>query len=258
MKVGSTFARSAAESATHRFVIRRSLPPPYRQVKILVSSEGGLKYLRPSLRDIDPELLRLVQQQVMPGSIVWDIGANVGLFCFAAASAAGPGGRVIAIEPDATLITLLRRSAHGNRNLAKVELLAVAVADEVTVRTFNIAARNRATSHLDGYGTSQSGGTRGTELVPAVTLNWLAQHFPLPDILKIDVEEAEVEVLSGAGMVLKHQPTIICEVAAKNSHTVGRILQSHGYAIYDGSLPTLGQSSLEAAAPTTLALPHRR
>jgi FkbM family methyltransferase len=49
---------------------------------------------------------------VRPGSVVWDIGASVGLFSFSAAALAGPGGFVLAIEPDVWLAHLLARSAQ--------------------------------------------------------------------------------------------------------------------------------------------------
>ena len=42
----------------------------------------------------------MVHEMVRPGDVVWDIGANVGLFAFAAANRAGSSGQVIAVEPD--------------------------------------------------------------------------------------------------------------------------------------------------------------
>ena len=79
-----------------------------------------------------------------------------------------------------------------------MQVLPAAVSEEVSVARFHIARRNRATSHLDGYGTAMAGGVRFTNLVPTVTLDWLAARFPAPDVLKIDVEGAELAVLAGA------------------------------------------------------------
>ena len=61
------------------------------------------------MNDVDPVLMNLVKEFVRPRSVVWDIGANVGLFTFAAASLAGPEETVM--RPDAWLVQLLRRSA---------------------------------------------------------------------------------------------------------------------------------------------------
>jgi FkbM family methyltransferase len=195
-------SRAFLEKLTHRLTFRRYLPRPFRPVRIYVSSEGGLRYLRPSMSSVDPDLLSLAAELVEPGDTVWDVGANIGLFSFAAAMAAGASGRVLALEPDTELVRLLRKSAGTNHDIAPVEILPAALMDEVGVGRFHIARRNRSTSHLDGFGTSQTGGVRSTELVPTVTLDWLADHFPLPRVLKIDVEAAELAVLRGGERVL--------------------------------------------------------
>jgi len=246
--------RTALEQATHRLVIRRRLPSPFRAARIYVSSEGGLRYLRPSISGVDPDLLGHVAETVRPGDVVWDIGANIGLFTFAAAVAAGPKGRVLALEPDSLLVGLLRRSAIANRGLAQVEVLPTAVAKEVGIAQFHVARRNRCTSYLDGFGTTQTGGVRATELVPAVTLDWLAARFPMPDVMKIDVEAAELEVLSGGASVLRSRPTIICEVAACNAATAGELFTSYGYQLYDGHQPSEQRTLTTIAPPDTLAI----
>jgi FkbM family methyltransferase len=183
---------------------------------------------------VDPALLRLAAEVVGPGDTVWDVGANMGLFSFAAAVAAGPTGHVLAVEADTDLVGQLRRSAAGNTRHASVDVLPAAVSDDLSVARFHIARRNRSTSHLAGFGSTMTGGVRSTRLVPTVTLDWLAARFPLPDVLKVDVEGAELAVLSGASRVLAHSPAVICEVSAQNATAVAEILTGHGYVLYDG------------------------
>jgi FkbM family methyltransferase len=250
--------RSALERSTHRLVIRRRLPPPFGAARIYASTEGGLRYLRTRMAGVDPVLLRLAAELIKPGDTVWDIGANVGLFSYAAAVAAGPTGHVLAVEPDTVLVGLLRRSAGANREHAPVDVLPVAVANEVSVARFHVARRNRSTSHLAGFGTSQAGGVRDTLLVPTVTLDTLAERFPAPDVLKIDTEGAEVGVLAGGGRVLRGKPTIICEVAAHNASAAGQLLKAHGYVLYDGDLPPDRRGPLICAPPNTLAAAAER
>lgn len=245
--------RTALEQTTHRFVLRRRMPPPFDTARLYVSSEGGLRYLRPRLDGVDPALLQLASELIQPGSVVWDIGANLGLFTFAAAVAAGPSGYVLSVEPDTALVQLLRRSAALNRGHAPVDVLPTAVADSSGVGRFHIARRNRSTSHLDGFGTTQTGGIRTTEIVPTVTLDWLTERFPMPHLIKVDVEAAESEVLAGGPTVLRSLPTIICEVAGRNSARVAEVLSSYGYNLYDASQPESKRSPLSVAPPDTLA-----
>jgi FkbM family methyltransferase len=249
--------RSTAERLTHRLVLRRRLPRPFQQGRIYTSSEAGLRYLKPRLTHVDPALLRLVELVVSPGAVVWDIGANVGLLSFAAALAAGPTGRVLAVEPDAWLVGLLRRSVSTNTGTAPVDVLPVAVSDEVGVGRFAIARRNRSTNYLEGYGTTQTGGVRQVDLVPTVTLDWLADHFPAPDVLKVDIEGAELLALAGGSGVLAGRPVLICEVAEENAAGVAELLRPLGYRFYDGDAATPATAEREHPPYLTLALPAR-
>ncbi len=250
-------ARGLAEAATHRFVFRRKLPPPYQQVRIFVSSESGLRYLKPRLTNVDPSLLRLVTEFVRRGSTVWDIGANVGLFAFTAAQRSGSEGRVVAVEADTWNVALLRRSAlqRTASDSASVDVVPAAVSDGVGFARFHIAVRSRSTNHLDGYGTTQTGGVRQTHIVPTVTLDHLLNYFPAPDVVKIDIEGAEALALAGATSVLKLCPVILCEVAAENADAVRDLLVPHGYRFYDGDLAGL-RSPVDHPPYSTVALTH--
>jgi FkbM family methyltransferase len=249
--------RRAVERASHRVVVRRRLPPPFASARIYVSTEGGLRYLARAMAGVDPALLQLAAEVVQPGDTVWDIGANMGLFSFAAAVAAGPEGRVLAVEPDTELAGLLRRSAAEGAGRAPVEVLPAAVSDDLSVARFHVARRNRATSHLAGFGSAMAGGVRSTQLVPTVTLDWLAARFPVPDVLKIDVEGAELAVLSGGAGVLARSPTVICEVCAQNADAVTGILASHRYTLYDGERRRGDRVPVPAAPFNTLAVVAR-
>ena len=248
--------RALAEAATHRFVFKRSLPPPYQQVRLFVSSESGLRYLKPRLSNVDPSLLRLVTEFVQPGHTVWDIGANIGLFTFTAATRAGSGGHVLAVEADTWNVALLRRSGVLTTSAsAPVDVVPVAISDVDGFARFNIAVRSRSTNHLDGYGSTQTGGVRETQVVPTVTLDHLLDHFPAPDVLKIDIEGAEVLALAGATAVLERRPVIICEVAAENAAAVRNLLLPHGYRFYDGELAGV-RTPLDDPPYSTVALPE--
>jgi FkbM family methyltransferase len=251
--------RLALERASHRVVVRRRLPPPFDGARMYVSTEGGLRYLAHTMAKVDPALLQLAAEVVRRGDTVWDIGANLGLFSFAAAVMAGPQGRVLAVEADTDLVRLLHRSARASgTGPAPVEILPAAVSAELSVARFHIARRNRATSHLAGYGSAMAGGVRTTRLVPTVTLDWLAERFPGPDVLKIDVEGAELAVLTGAARVLAGSPAVICEVSGQNTAAVSDLLAGHGYALYDGDQEPGERAPLKAAPFNTLAQPRAR
>src|SRR3954463_7048765 len=104
--------RRLVEKFSRGRVLKRRLPRDLGGGLLFVSPEaGGLKYWRRDLNATDPELLALAREVVVGGARVWDIGANVGLFAFAAAFLAGPGGSVVAVDADIDNAALLQRSA---------------------------------------------------------------------------------------------------------------------------------------------------
>jgi FkbM family methyltransferase len=240
--------------------MKRRLPASFRRVPLFVSTEGGLRYLHPALGKVDPQLLEMAGELVAPGDVVWDVGANVGLFTFAAAARAGPTGNVYAIEPDTWLVALLRRSAgleQGKR--APVNVLPVAISDTISVSRFHIANRARSANYLESCGSTQTGGTRETQWVVTVTLDSLLEQLPPPSVLKVDVEGAESRVLTGASKLLSSfRPRILCEVCQENGSTVSKILHSFGYILFDASTDRLKRAPLENPAYSTVAYPSGR
>ena len=249
--------RGIIENLTRDWVIRRRLSADFSSAPIHVSPSAGLRYLFRPMDSVDPHLLELVREFVEPGAVVWDVGANVGLFSFAAASMAGPEGLVVSLEPDAWLVQLLRRSAlEQPAGSAPVKVVPAAVAAENSIRTLCLAARSRASNHLAEFGTTQTGGEREQQSVVAVSLDWLMESVPAPSVVKIDVEGAELEVLKGASRLFETvRPIVLCEVIPATEAGVTAFFKSHEYQIFDGELATPERRPLAASPWSTLAVP---
>ena len=245
--------RRFLEAATRSWTFKRSLRVGDRTVRMVVSPCGGLRFLFWPLARVDPLLVRLAEQYVPRSGVVWDVGANLGLFAFSAAAVAGPLGQVFAFEPDPWLIQAMRKSARIQAGeAAPVTVVPVAVAATTAPRRFLIAKRSRAASHLAGYGSTQTGGTAEEHVVVAVSLDWALDFFPPPRLLKIDVEAAELEVLQGAERLIRqHRPIILCEVSEQAADQVTAILKANGYALIDGETG----NTTDRAAWSTIAIP---
>ena len=251
--------RPILEKITRRTAFRRSLPASVGGAPIYTSGSAGLKYIFEPIDRIDPVLCALAAEFVAPGHVVWDVGANVGLFAFAAAHLAGPAGKVVGIEADMWLVQLLRRSASIQPpSSAPVSIVPAAIAGACGLRTFDIATRSRASNSLAGYGNSQAGGVAERQTVVSVSLDWLSNQLPAPDVLKIDVEGAELEVLQGAQRLLSAKgPVVLCEVCEKSSIEVTRLLRDAGYRIYDAETPGPRRAEIESASWNTVAIRAR-
>ncbi|MCC6612305.1 MAG: FkbM family methyltransferase [Anaerolineae bacterium] len=247
--------RSFIERLSRRVIVRRRLPSRFGGGRLVCTPGASLRYWQPSLERVDPWLLGMVEELVKPGDVVWDIGANVGLFAFAAAGLAGDRGKVLAVEPDTWLVDLLRRSARLNPELP-VDILPVAVSASVEVSTFYIARRLRALNSLAG-GTLSDDNAREKQLVMTISLDWLLDHYDRPRVLKIDVEGVEANVLSGAARLLREvRPVILCEVIGRNADSVTRMLTDANYTLYDAELRPAKRVPLSRASVNTLALPN--
>ncbi len=248
--------RKLAETLSRGVVLRRRLPKQFRRLPVYVTPEAGLRYLGMMSR-VDPILYRMAEELVEPGSVVWDIGANVGLFTFCAAALAGTSGLVLAVEPDFWLAHLMTRSC---RNLpvgraSTVEVLCASISDANRVSKLEIAERARASNHLiEAVGSTQAAGGRDRQPSVSLSLDFLLDYFLAPALVKIDVETHELKVLQGATRLLKEvRPKIWCEVSPENSLAITELLHSAGYSLLGAEVQPHPQ--IQRAWFHTLAVP---
>ncbi len=251
--------RRWAEYLSRGVVLHRRLPSKFGRLPIYVTPEAGLRYWSAMSR-VDPVLYRMAEEIVKPGSVVWDVGANVGLFSFCAAARSGQSGFVLAIEPDFWLAHLINRSSQqlgaGHHPCAPVEVLCASVSDSNRISKLAIAERARASNYLiEAVGSTEARGARCVQPTVSLTLDFLLQVFPAPSVLKIDAETHEAGVLKGAERLLNEvKPTIWCEVSAENSDEVTRLLHGAQYQLYGAQVqPHL---PVDRAWFHTLAVPN--
>lgn len=106
-----SWIRTFLERISRGRVIRRKILIAGKSIPILVSPDAQLKYLKFGSGAFDNDLISLAEVHLKPGLNVWDIGANVGVFTFAA-SAIVETGFVVSVEADIWLAGLLRRTLH--------------------------------------------------------------------------------------------------------------------------------------------------
>src|SRR5258708_8294851 len=72
--------RRLLERSMRRLVFRRRLPTEFASAVLYVSPAAGLRYIFRPMANIDPPLLMAAHTLVRRDDVIWDIGANVGLF----------------------------------------------------------------------------------------------------------------------------------------------------------------------------------
>ena len=129
---------------------------------------------------------------VRDGAIVMDVGANVGAYTLLFATWAGLSGRVFAFEPSDASRSGLERHLRLNGLSTRVSVRAEAVAEATGTMPFKDTGS-------DGDNRILASAADDARSVPSVSVDdFCATHGVAPDIIKVDVEGAELAVLRGA------------------------------------------------------------
>ncbi len=159
----------------------------------------------------EPAVVQQFGDLLKDARVVFDVGAHVGYYSLIAARAVGEAGRVHAFEADATICDYLRTNVEIN-DFKNVTVNNVAVSLESRSISFFPSKRFHAgTGSLiqNAQSDSESAEVRAISLDDYVRENRVDRL----DALKIDVEGAEMDVLSGAVETLRQlRPKVICEV----------------------------------------------
>ena len=254
--------RRLLERVSRGKTFRRRLPQEFGRRPVIVSPDAALRYLSPTSYAFEQELLDVAAEWVKPGDVVWDIGSNLGVFAVAAAHIAGAGGSVLAVEADTWLASVIRRTCKlsENRDL-KIDVLPVAASTEAGVARFIIAERGRASNSLADAGGRATAGeaARETQLAPTLPLDALVEVNGPPNVIKIDVEGAEMMVLQGAHKVLSDaRPVIYIEIGKEHAEAAYELLSKAGYVMLNPKLPAEERKPIEKCLFNTLAMPKER
>lgn len=166
----------------------------------------GSRRIRLSVVAGNLRIHRLLDRFVRPGSTVVDVGANIGYNTIHAARLAGPRGRVVAVEPAADNLDVLRRNvaAAGHEN---VVIAPVAAGRAAGIAELYVRGRKSAVNSL--FPESCYAFVTDIVRVPVVPLDELVGAA---DVVKIDVEGGELDVLEGMPRLLRSSaPVLVVE-----------------------------------------------
>jgi FkbM family methyltransferase len=159
----------------------------------------GPRSIRLSVVAGNIRLHRLLDTMVGVGATVVDAGANIGYNTVYAARAVGRSGRVVAVEPAADNVRVLRDNLAANR-LDNVDVHQVALGRSREIRDLFLRGETSAVNSL--FEPSVYAAVTGIERVTVAPLDDLVDGHA--DVVKIDVEGAELDVLAGMPRLLRH------------------------------------------------------
>ncbi|SFL56928.1 methyltransferase, FkbM family [Halogranum rubrum] len=187
-------------------------------------------------------VIEMFLDELSGSEVVWDVGACVGTYaCLIARRLSS--GCVVAFEPDPTNRSRLSENLSANAPTERWRTSAVALSDtddESVLQSEFVEAgggHHYLSDHRDGLPIEVR---RGDSVV--------ASGYPAPDMLKIDVQGAELQVLRGLGGLLDGVDTIYVELHTEKSKRYGTttdeieaFLREEGYSLTHLGDPTNGR-----------------
>lgn len=169
--------------------------------------------------DDEPETLGWIDDYIQPGEVLWDIGANVGLYAIYAGQ---KGAEVLAFEPSGLNFGILTEHIHLNGRGQNVKPLCVALSDKTELGMLNVGdfSVGHASNALGESVTQfESFNPVFSQAIPAFTADDFCNIFKLkgPDHIKLDVDGIEALIIAGAVKTLKSVKTLIIEVEGQNA-----------------------------------------
>lgn len=168
-------------------------------------------------------LLKVILKERMT---VIDIGANIGEITLVAAKLTGPAGRVIAFEPIDRIADKLQ--SHIDRNqLPQVTVVRAGMSDKNgSAPIYASHDHEQEDDENEGLGSLFAANTGETilQIIPLTTLdNFLDARKDIhPDVIKIDIEGAELPCLRGARRTIERfSPLLIIEVQKHSAGIAG-------------------------------------
>ena len=190
---------------------------------------------------------------VPKGSVVYDVGAQVGWYTLLASDLVGPEGRVVAFEPLPSVLRYLKSNVKINR-CANVQIVEAAASDQDGTAEFFAKEDGSLGSLSPIYGPNKI-------MVRTVKIDSLVKNeiIPAPDFIKMDVERGEVAALKGAESTLvERAPMLFLETHGNDMCLeVHRLLSFFGYSVErfrgSGTLVALNPQTQARSPPR-----HRR
>jgi FkbM family methyltransferase len=217
-----------------------------RLQKDVITPEGLILKLNPlfhghlstseSILNYEPEVRLALVRNLKPGKVVYDIGANIGIFSLLASYLVKQSGKVYAIEPEMNNFKHLLDSVKAN-NFTNLFPMQIALGESDGLLRFDRRGGSFSGRVVDSdiqYKPTNNIVPMTVMSVDSLVRNDIADP---PDLIKIDVEGFEGKVVLGMKEVIsKYAPIIVCELhdhLGDPSEMVYDTLSSVGYSMYD-------------------------
>lgn len=232
---------------------------PYTEIievqgsKIYINSKEESLSMKKTLEDYAKSLIHerattdLFERVIKEGDVVVDLGANIGYFSLLAAKLVGSKGRVFSFEPEPKNFSYLKKNIEIN-NYNQVSAFQKAVSNKNGKTKLYICDYDTGHHTINQYEGVEAY-SRGRETkkhfidIETITLDdFFKGKEEKIDVIKIDVEGAEMLALLGMDRILKENknikmfveffPLLIEKMRSFPKEFLRKIFEDYGFSIY--------------------------
>lgn len=229
-QVGRVFFEHAIESA-----MARTRRVSHQGTELVFAVPNGIAHMRAqTFATKEPETLEWIDS-IPTGAVLWDIGANVGLYsCYAAKARRC---RVVAFEPSVFNLELLARNAFLNDLADRITIVALPLCTHLTESTLNMSTTSwggAMSTFGEDYGFDGQALNRVFEFrTIGLSMDECAGKLalPPPDFIKMDVDGIEHLILQGGTQILRQVKGLSIEIDdafATQAQTCEQLLREAG------------------------------
>ena len=235
-----------AKSSLGKFIFREILQVAMTESHAI--NTGGNNYIfsiaNPLLRlraetflTKEPETLEWIDR-MNDDSVLWDIGANVGIYSIYAA--VSKRANVIAFEPSFFNLEFLARNINLNKVADRVSIVPLPLSNKTQLNEMRLTSLDWGGA-LSTFGEIYDGNGDAINQIFGYTTAGLtadnAKEFfslPQPDFIKLDVDGIEALVLAGGEKVLSKAWSVLVEVNDdfdSQAKSCEALLKKHGFVL---------------------------
>ena len=233
---------------THKGVLKQAPLFFGGEMQVVLPAATDIFLTGGKTHDSEIRLARFMIAHLSEGHVFVDVGAHFGYFTLLAATLVGKTGSVLSVEPSIGSHALLAENVQGYRNIS---IYHNAVSDKnETVTFFEFPVLYSEYNALDVEKFKDSDWIKKynptEQKVQAITIDdFVRENNIIPDMIKIDVEGAEVQAINGGSRTWQNMsPLVVVEYLDEgdtSSYTkAAEAMYNHGYSSYmilsDGTL----------------------
>jgi len=188
--------------------------------------------------DYDRHIMTWWPDEMAPGRVFLDVGANVGLYSLVAAAR---GATVVAFEPNPRTRARLHANIRLNDLESRITVRPEALIDLVGTATLFDDVREGQRDANAGVASLSNKNAAGRSIeVQTSTLDAIVEelHLARVDWIKMDIQGAEYPALKGGSKTLAGKPKLLLEIEPEIAKNMGwtvedleRFLRDLGYSL---------------------------